>query len=294
MPRVHRYWRDLAPIRKLDAVGFLGLIFLILSQLDFIKSVWGSWYLLLAEFGIALIVACILGQTIDAYLKRGLVEDAVAESIGYLLPDELKKELTWVYDQKFLVTQTFNVRLKHVPDEQIVIFEGQVIRVFTNISGKPAGVILSGGADEWFHPKGEAEITKCTYKIEDELAITLKPSKSETGLGYGDSKKEIEIKADKSVELSFAYRMFMPENSMELLTHRYPIINARVTVEADPSLVANVVYSHRDKYAETISLTSGFFSRELKGVLMPHQDVKVYWYRHSDIERRQREINTGL
>jgi len=66
---------------------------------------------LASEIGLALLVAAILGLIVDRELKQGLVADAVEVSLGYLLPDELKDELRWIYGLSVMGQQTFHARL---------------------------------------------------------------------------------------------------------------------------------------------------------------------------------------
>src|SRR6266446_10513793 len=91
------YWRRLAGKRQLTEIGLLGILFLVGAH-SISSEPWND---LLVELGIAFVIASLLGYIVDEQLKRGLVEDAVSASIGYLLPDPLKNELKWVYDQKF-------------------------------------------------------------------------------------------------------------------------------------------------------------------------------------------------
>src|SRR3954463_8502585 len=52
------------------------------------------------EIGKALVVACVLGLVVDRAIKKDLVKDAVSSAIGYLLPEQLRNEMHWVYGQK--------------------------------------------------------------------------------------------------------------------------------------------------------------------------------------------------
>ncbi len=245
------------------------------------------------HIGIAFIIAAILGITVDIYLKQNLANDAVSAALGYLLPDELKDELRWIYDQKFLATQTFNVRLEHIPEKKIVVMHGSVVRKIKNISNEKANVVFSGGAEEWFHPHATSEITKCGYTVADETTLVT-PIRTESGITYKGPDGGIPVERDKTLEWFFSYSTVLSENGMEALVHRYPIVDAQVIVEAPTSLLVHVNYSNRGKYEKEQPLETGFISRPLKGILLPHQDIRIYWYFASAIERRRREIANTL
>src|SRR5689334_1771136 len=55
------------------------------------------WFVVLHDISVALVVAGILGLTIDRWLKRALAKDAFEASMGYALAPEMKNTLRWVY-----------------------------------------------------------------------------------------------------------------------------------------------------------------------------------------------------
>jgi hypothetical protein len=67
-----------------------GLVLIVLSH------VWETtWYVkIAAEIGIALLVAGILGFTIDRWLKAELRTDAFLAAIGHILPQEFRAEVS--------------------------------------------------------------------------------------------------------------------------------------------------------------------------------------------------------
>src|SRR2546426_10783202 len=98
-----------------------GAFLIVLPQLPFLTERYSSWILAsCVEIGKAFGVAGILGLAIDRALKNELVREAVSASLGYLLPERLKQELRWLYDQKILVQQIYTVRLEHFPEDSSV------------------------------------------------------------------------------------------------------------------------------------------------------------------------------
>jgi hypothetical protein len=279
-------WQSIAK-QQLCQIGLFGLLVIVLSFM------WhdniGNWSLVVTEVGIAFLVASILGYVIDTQLKKRLVEDAVQASIGYLLPEALKKELNWVYDQKFLVNQTYTIRLEHLPDKNVVLFHGNVVRRAKNISGEKSKIIIAGGCDEWARPYCESQLINSGYILNGETHL-FTTKKQAISLSYGDGEKEIIVDPEETIESFFSYSVPMYESGLEVLTHRYPIENALTTVEVPSTLAAVVTYSHRLKFDNDAEPASGFISRSMEGVLLPHQDIRVQWYLASEIGKRKKEL----
>src|SRR2546430_211554 len=53
----------------------------------------------------ALAVASFIGLFIELTLQRRLARNVFEAALGYLLPDRLKTELRWVYNQQIIATQ---------------------------------------------------------------------------------------------------------------------------------------------------------------------------------------------
>lgn len=284
-------WRKLATTTTLLAIGLIGLILILLVEAPS-GRVYGwdiVWANLITHVGIAAIVASILGLTVDWALKEGLISDAVGAALGHLLPERLKPELRWLYDQKVMATQSFQVRLEHFPDERSVVFHGTVNRRLENISGEKIQVKIGGGVDEWFHQRGESVVEVCEYKRikkgqkpEDMQKIDMRM----TGYSIGYDLGIVDMEPEETIELLMAYTLCMPDHGMETLTYRFLIDRPLVTLEAPPSLQAFVTFSHREKYDKADNLESKVSSTRLERILIPHQDIRIYWHRADDVEAR--------
>jgi len=238
------------------------------------------------EIGKAFVIAGLLGLIIDKALKQDLIRNAVAAAIGYLLPESLKAELVWMYDQKFMVNQTFVIRLDHMVAEKRVIFHGHYTRIIQNNSGEKAQPRISGGADEWFNPPAESQIIKCGITRKGKFTPIV-PVKGIVGIGYQCAEK-IELEPGDSLQVDMAYTMSVPEHGMEILTHNYPINEPLVTLDVPDTLRARVAFSHRAIVHEGPVLESGQISRRLAGVLLPYADIRIYWHSAKDIEAREK------
>lgn len=279
----------LAARRLLFACGMFGFLLLLFPHLRGYDSfTWINW-LPISEVGMAFLVAAILGWVVDDALKRDLIRNAVATALGYLLPDSLKDELRWLYDQKFLTEQTFSVRLEHRAEERGAIFHGHYVRTIRNNSGEKAAPDIHGGADEWFHHSTSTRVTKCGITRNGAFE-PIETYDNITGIGY-DCNGTIELEPDQALQVEMAYTMFVPENGMEILTHNYPIDQPLVTLDIPDTLKARVIFSHRVKRSDVApSPESGHFSRRLSGVLLPHTDIRIYWNPASEMDARAQTI----
>jgi hypothetical protein len=293
--------RRTATRRLLYLVLLGGGAFILVSHSEFADQ-WGDheWIKLLRvildEGGKALIIAGVLGLVIDESLKKDLLRNAVTAALGYVLPDRLKPELGWVYGQKVMGQQSFHVRLEHLVEEHMVVLHGTVVRRIENICGETTRIFIGGGADEWFHQKGETTISACEWKRipKDKRPIVTKiePKRQTYGIGYEIG--EIDIDPNETIETLMSYRLFVPDHGMELLTYRFAIDSPLVTVEAPPTLRYFVTFSHRDKYDEEALGSGPVSSIRLDRVMLPHQDIRVYWHRAKDVEERIEKYNLTI
>ncbi len=287
---------------KLATRELIGLIFLggltILIVVDRpIADVHGwdrVWHSLWTHIGIAFCVAAVLGVTVDWAIKSDLISNAVNASLGYLLPDELKPELIWIFDQKFLANQSFNVRLEHLPNENTVILHATVNRTIENIAGKTESVDIAGGTEDWYRPNRETTIEKCEYAItrkgdvKPEKTVEIAQKKNAYGVTYGGHK--VPLAPGDQIEIFFVFKSPMPDHGMTFLTFRYPIRKPTVTVEADPTLRALITVSHRTKYNHDEPYRGGPFTQSITGVLVPHQPIFVRWHRTDDIQAKEKTL----
>ena len=282
-------WRTLATRAGLLAIGLVGLIFIVVTEVPTARAYGWDHTLatVIGHIGIALVVASVLGLTVDWTIRAGLVSDAVHAALGYLLPEQLKPELAWLYDQKIMVQQTYDVRLEHSPEDNTVRFCGRYHRRFRNVSETRTKVSIGGGSDEWFHPKGETIIDACEYRRirNGEPGPTEQITLKRGALGIGYEVGDVSIDPDEIIDLTMSYSMWRPEHGYEFLVHRHLIDRPTVNIEVPASLVAFVTFAHRSNYSES-EYQSGKFSKTLERVLLPHQEIRICWHVRSTVEKR--------
>jgi hypothetical protein len=278
----------LATRRQLIGFALLGGLLILLAIV--VKSQIPIWLEeLFSEIGKAFIVAAVLGWAVDSALKHDLVRNAVSAALGYLLPESLKPELNWLYDQQIIAQQIYTVRLEHFPDQGAVKVHGTYHRRIENISVETAHVRLGGGTDEWFHPMGESTIDVCEYRRikNGETGPTTHIAINKTPIGIGYELLDVPLDKGEVIELTVSYCMWRPDHAMETLIYRYLVDRPLVTVEFPRSLHVTVSFAHRHNYEDEPN--AGYISKRLERVLLPFQDIQIVWHRNSDVQERVRK-----
>ena len=137
---------------------------LAIAGLHFAHFLPWQWAVQLAEhIATAILIACILGLTIDLWLKKQLTEDVFSAAMGYELPEDLRKEVRYVYGNKLLCKH-------HQQNAEIVDLDNGFVsiivgceRTFENIGETPQTLPLSVGIDEWFIPSHPSELLEFYY-----------------------------------------------------------------------------------------------------------------------------------
>lgn len=275
--------------RKVEKERFWLFILLLFGSGLWLLNLPDHWPAFFQHFGGALVVAAILGGSADKFLGERLARDAVEAALGSSLPEPLKEELRWIYEQRILVRQTWTIRLDHTAGQDWVVFQANVVRILRNESGQKRDIVFSGGTAETFSEKGEAEITSVGY-LKDGVRTLVEPKQAEAGISYGDRDHKISIQPGQTVEWFFSFRKVVPRTGHEYLVHPYPVTEAEVTVDVPKALCATVTYSQREKFSDPTPAASGFLVKPLNGVLLPHQAVVVHWYPTDKVDQRKQEI----
>lgn len=139
-------WWETQRVTLLSVFVFLvGIVLVVLSYVIY-QNHQSDWQIL-RDIGSGFIVAGILGAGIDQILRRQLAEDAFKATIGYLLPDELKGEMQWIYEQSILCIQHIQTsELKPIQDNpDICELYTTIQRTYKNISANAEEMTLGGG-----------------------------------------------------------------------------------------------------------------------------------------------------
>ncbi len=271
--------------------AMLGIILLLASQ--YVEQ-YQIAYALFIGIGTSLIVAFILGITIERVLSQRLAKDAVEAGLGYLILPEAREEMRRIYEQKFMCTahhSTFTLKGTRFPG--YVLVNNHTVRTFKNITGKRQGFRPKVRYREWFH--------------HDELRSRL------IGFGVHVGSKEIndyktfvsansvqhelkdEIFLEKYQESTFWYEIEEVKRDTDVYyeTFTYPTVNPIVSFAVDkgeavttPNL--GVSFGFPSNLEEEVRET-GKKRKELIGLLLPYGYIELRWWSKNKMEDWHKE-----
>lgn len=275
--KMESLWERWGILAIMMFVFLFGVILLLLSILYLEPESTGR--LLLEGLAIALIIAAVLGIGIESVFRRQLVTDAFKASIGYILPDELKGEMEWIYGTRILCTQHTQIcKLTPIDDEHCRLHV-TMHRTFQNISLSRASMDKPGvGIDEWFFKIGESRIIRFGYVQGEERWEADKSNihKTECGWEIKDAKK-ISLAPREEVTISFETEEIKRTNDSNLWAFGFPTRSPQVIVESYEGIHMTVRFGYRSP-AELI----GTNTYRLAGTLLPDQRVEIRWWREED------------
>ena len=157
-------WREKWTIPILAILTAVGLLLMVLPNIFGMSS---EWVFIPNHIGIALFVVGILGLTIDRLLRQQLAQDAFKASMGYLLPDELRPELEWVYKQDVIATKHIQKCVIIPMGNELVILQVTINRTLTNVTHHLTEVKPVLSIDEWFHHERCSDITEFGWETSE-------------------------------------------------------------------------------------------------------------------------------
>jgi len=301
--------RDRSPVVGLTILALVGLA---LAALDWTE--FGiSWSHIRVALGESLIVAAALGFTVDFFYKRALARDAFEASLGYLLPEELKPELRWIYAQQIVcVEHQERITVRWLDDEgqpepRRVRVDYEVFRTMRNVSNERFEHPTFASVEEWFRGdpadvdlveavvRGKRYVggTLVTREVDVEVPVDESDGKGPTpdrssGASLAPSQLDwtrpgVERTLDRRIvmdpgeEVTFRYRghEIHYESGAYHDSYGAPTVRPVVTVETPPELRAVVSFANRGR-AEATELGGRY---ELPNVLLPFQPIVVRWWR---------------
>ncbi len=219
-------------------------------------------------FGSALIASVVTSGLIGWAFNQRLAEDAFRASIGYLLPDELKPELEWVYGQKILATSsTFDYEFAERNDGKILItLEGN--RCLRNIGRKAEKIRIKIGAsigDEIL----ERPILEVGYKVDDENEVR------QINLEQRSFERDVNLPRGGELRIWFKTQTIRASRGEDFLYLLYATVNPTVKVKPSENLDVEPSFGHREHSEKLIKLSEGTY--QLAATLLPLQIIVVRW-----------------
>lgn len=270
--------------------SLLGIIFVLPYHFDVCST--QGWPItlcnLLNTLGFALVTAVIIGGTFNWILVKDLAQDVFKVSIGYLLPEELKPSMQWIYNQHLICTSDvlvfkltpINKHVKvHVTRTQTIKNKGR-----DEIKHTPAL-----GIDEWFVGGQPSRITDFTCSLGLDKWPTDEPFNPTRKKFYWDIRsKEFKIPSGGILHIRSEFEEFRQLNDAFLYLYKYPTITTEVTVELFDAIDKEVRFAAiKDPKPKQIGVNTFF----LDTVTLPYQYIQIRWWQKTDSEKWMRETN---
>jgi len=238
-------------------------------------ALWPVVAELTRDVGISLLIAAALGTTVDFWFKHKLAKDVFEAAVGYLLPEELREEMRYLYANRLFCDQHFQRATITPLNGDTVLLSVKTERLFVNAVNRDEKVHLSLRIDEW-HESRESRLVEYFYRLNDEpeVAVDISTAKrEENGLNL-EIPGEIVVKKGDRLRLRYTYEEVKRRNDSHLTTFRNPTKNPRVEVDICDGLTYEVGFSNRpearrDAYPGVATLS---------GVLLPHQYIELRWW----------------
>lgn len=269
---IPREWHITTLAIAIGAVGILAIIGGHFIPIKWLESI-------VAELGVALVIAAVLAVLVDGTLKLGLSRDVFETTFGYLLPKELQGELQWIYDQKLLCEHHSSHFILTKIDEHSILLRETFDRTFKNISNGSFEFVPSLAIDEWNHPTRKSRIALFGYELngdtieqKDDGVVT---ERLELGvLAVVPKHQKITLSKGQKIRVWGVIEEVPALNDHHISVFKYPTCNPHVRVTADDCLEARVTFGHREKVH---AKHPGPGVWQLDGMLLPSQPMRVEW-----------------
>jgi hypothetical protein len=257
----------------LALVGFAGAGLIILADTWLPDGFWKSGS---EHVGSAIIIAALLGLTIDWWLKKQITEDVFEAAMGYELPEDLREEIRYVYGNRVLcVDHSLTVEIIDLNDGQHVAVQVGIERGFQNISQTQQEIPLQLAVDEWLDGPPSAILEFAYAKNKDDLTFfdVSKRHKNEQG-GLIVDGPTISLGPTDTLRVVQKYVETKHRNGDHHVTFKAPSQRPRVTAHAPEGLSVAIGFNHRTP------ASFGQYTRTatLNGLLLPNQPIRIRWW----------------
>ena len=256
---------------SLIAIGVCGILWHGLIPLAWVD-------VLVKELSSALIVAGVLGVTVDTFLKKELARDVFTTAFNYVLPKELKDEVRRIIEYKFLCIES-NTIIKLTPiQNDLMRVNMSHERLFENISDHGAQFMATFALDEWGFDSHSA-IEECRLIFSDGREEPL-----EDDLDYKDrrdalGRKTKEVTVDSGAKVRVVTKGFEihRRNSEVHISFSHPSVK--------PSVVIELPEDQCDHLCSFVSIPDRRITKseinlryQLDGNQFPGQHIRVRWW----------------
>lgn len=263
----------------IGAIASLGCGLLVLPALVRLP---GGLRDVIPALGTALLVAAILGATVDAFLKQRLLQDAFVALFDYLLPETLRGELGWISEQEFLFERyDFTLTLTPIDDSDLLRASLELQRDLLNITSHTAYWRPCAALDEWFHKEHPSRITALYCTQDGATRRDTKINSNEPFMVVAESDWELTFKPRERIAVVFEGEETKHRSDAMFLNIAFASVNPRITVHAPTGVTWRVMFGNRQQ-GQLREI--GPNTRELPGTLLPGQTVQIRWWQENDVD----------
>lgn len=233
-----------------------------------------------SHLAVALIVAGIIGLTIEIAFATRLAGNVFEAAFGYVLPDELKEEVRWVYNLPFLAISHRHDYALQLTDSGEISFIEEMQREIKNVTGKPQVFKLDLGVHEW--KKGN--IIKYYFKYEEIVYELGNPFTAENTQDrrqvISGNPRSVKVKSGGVFQLYHRVEYADQGWSGDFVSYsEVGSRNPEIIVRIDPEIIDQIDFMFNFASRLTQEPTRQGMGKKLRGTLLPYQAIRFRWWK---------------
>ena len=257
--------------------GILAVTFLFgLGLIYFLRDEKGILGEVGKEIGVALMIAAILGATIDRFMKLSIYRDVFEASFQYILHPALKDEISRIMRYRLFAEQhELAVEIEKIAgSKDLVRVNFELHRRIRNCGSTPEKMRVLLHIDEWGLGKPN-EIIDCYGALDDGTIVRATHRDLENSKINFVSDEEITLKPNRYIDLKSKWAETKHVNDMSYLNVMSPTIDPTIDIRRFPSDL-QVVRFFGTASEEISEPTSG--RQTVKGTHLPFHYMIIRWW----------------
>jgi hypothetical protein len=237
-----------------------------------------SWFeRVLEHAGVALMIASLLGVTVDRLLKLQVAEDVFMAAFRYVLPGELKEEVARIIGYKFIVISHLTIiEIVEIQHSDLVRVTIKTERTIKNISSHTEQVWNYLALDEWGMDGHNSILGTCRVILAGETIDGRKDSEveKEGAIGLKTEKRDLtrEMTAKLITEGSEVHRT----NSQFIMAFDTPAVRPSVVVRTPAGFGYVLSFGVPGERITRSEITAW---HTLDGTQFPGQSTRLRWWK---------------
>jgi len=269
-------WKNYISKAEVKLWAILGamLVFGVILLLSAEAWPWKPLEKMAEGLGIALLTGALLGISVDRILKIELARDVFQAAFRYVLPPELKDEVTRIINYKFLCIKHHSVfNVVRVSDD-VVRVEMSVEQTIRNITSHTEVYNTLLHLDEWGFDEHPSRVMQCAAEYEGQ---TYEGEEEHSDRGYVVGKKTTDIPVKSGGEVLSVVKgcEFHRSNGLQVLALRHPTLSPVVNVTIPDDFEHECLFGVPSGKVNVSRIANRY---ELNGTQFPGQTIKLRWW----------------